>query len=1019
MPAMGILLLAYASAMAVATFVENDYGAPIAKFLIYNAWWFELIQFLLVVNMIGNVFVYKLYQKSKISILIFHLAFIIILIGAGITRYIGYEGIMHIREGQEQNKFVSEKSYLRIWDKENLVFEKSLFVSPFLKNEFSDNFKIETKKYTIELKKLLYNPTLYLSNSPNGKPIVDLVVMQNQMMSNVFLESEKLNPIGNHFFSVNKKLTDSSFVFYIENDRLFFQTDFECSVFDENGATDTIYPAQSKQEITSQKVMGIKGLNFAVKNFSPKAQIKYKQGKITDGITTYALAFEIWSDNKQTELILMETSEVGKINHFNLNNENLSASFGHKEIELPFSLKLLDFQLERYPGSHSPSSYASEVTLIDKSNNLTKDFRIFMNNILSHKGFRFYQSSYDEDEKGTILSVNHDRLGTYITYFGYLLLLLGILWSLVHPKSFLADLSRRTSAIRQKRNAMLGVLLFLLAFNNQSFAQNTSSRAFDKNHAELFGKLLVQDPGGRIKPMLTMSNEVLRKVARTETWDGFNSNQVFLGLLFDSHHWKTVKFIKVGNPELIKKLGLSGGYVAFTDLVNETQGTYLLANDVEMAFAKPAAEQSKYDKEIIAVNERLNILYEIFTWKYLRIFPSPEDSHKSWLTPFDAGNIKDSLTHEFAKTAFSKYYTEITKAWTSNNWRDADVLLISIQDFQKKYAADIIPSETKQNMEILYYKLNIFERLFKYYAFTGLLFLITLFIGIIKPKMNLKKISLFFTILLGFMFFTHTFGLGLRWYISGHAPFSNGYESMIYIAWAVVLAGFIFAKKSPITLAATGILASITLLVAHLSWMNPEITNLVPVLKSYWLTIHVSVITASYGFLALGAIIGLMILIFILLANSKNKEQINLTIAELTNVNHMTLIIGVYLLTIGTFLGAVWANESWGRYWGWDPKETWALISIIVYTFVLHSRFIPFLNDKFTFNLLSLLGFSSILMTYFGVNFYLSGLHSYAQGDPVPIPEWVYYTVISVFILAIAAYFKSKTILNPENESTK
>ena len=207
-------------------------------------------------------------------------------------------------------------------------------------------------------------------------------------------------------------------------------------------------------------------------------------------------------------------------------------------------------------------------------------------------------------------------------------------------------------------------------------------------------------------------------------------------------------------------------------------------------------------------------------------------------------------------------------------------------------------------------------------------------------------------------------------------------------------------------LSATAVLAGMTLMVAHLSFMDPEITNLVPVLKSYWLTLHVSVITGSYGFLGLGAILGIIIMVLFSLLNSRNHERISKTIDELTVINFRTLTLGLYFLTIGTFLGAVWANESWGRYWGWDPKETWSLITVIVYTFVTHSRMIPGLKDIYTFNLLSVFAFSSVLMTYFGVNYYLSGLHSYASGDPVPVPSFVYIAVVVLVSLAVAAYIK-------------
>ena len=233
---------------------------------------------------------------------------------------------------------------------------------------------------------------------------------------------------------------------------------------------------------------------------------------------------------------------------------------------------------------------------------------------------------------------------------------------------------------------------------------------------------------------------------------------------------------------------------------------------------------------------------------------------------------------------------------------------------------------------------------------------------------------------------------------------SNGYESMIFISWVTLLAGFIFSRKSAFALSATAVLGSMTLMVAHLSFMDPEITNLVPVLKSYWLTLHVSVITGSYGFLGLGAILGLINLILLALSNRRSLERIGNTIEELTVINFKTLTLGLYLLTIGTFLGAVWANESWGRYWGWDPKETWSLITVIIYSLVTHSRMIPGLKDIYSFNVLSLFAFSTVLMTYFGVNYYLSGLHSYASGDPVPVPSFVYIALIILAAISFLAY---------------
>ena len=257
-------------------------------------------------------------------------------------------------------------------------------------------------------------------------------------------------------------------------------------------------------------------------------------------------------------------------------------------------------------------------------------------------------------------------------------------------------------------------------------------------------------------------------------------------------------------------------------------------------------------------------------------------------------------------------------------------------------------------------------------------------------------------------------GLALRWYISGHAPWSNGYESMIYIAWAITLSGIIFSKQSHLALATTSILTGITLFVAHLSWLEPQITTLAPVLKSYWLTIHVSVITASYGFLALSCLLGFICLCLFIFLNPKNENdrffRIVLSIKESNRINEMAILIGLVFLVIGNFLGGIWANESWGRYWGWDPKETWTLISIIIYAVIIHLKYIKGILNDYLLSLLSVISYFSIIMTYFGVNYFLSGKHSYAAGDPIQIPNFVYVSLI-VLVFVIIFSFKNRKVI--------
>jgi cytochrome c-type biogenesis protein CcsB len=262
------------------------------------------------------------------------------------------------------------------------------------------------------------------------------------------------------------------------------------------------------------------------------------------------------------------------------------------------------------------------------------------------------------------------------------------------------------------------------------------------------------------------------------------------------------------------------------------------------------------------------------------------------------------------------------------------------------------------------------------------------------------------------LFVLHTAGLIFRWYISGHAPWSDAYESMIYVGWATMFFGLAFGRKSELTVASTAFVASMILMVAHWSWMDPAIANLQPVLNSYWLMIHVAVIVGSYGPFTLGMILGIVALLLMVFTNEKNKEKMNLNIQEITYVNEMALTVGLVMLTIGNFLGGQWANESWGRYWGWDPKETWALISIMVYAFVIHMRLVPAMRGKWIYNAISVYAFYSILMTYFGVNFYLSGLHSYAKGDKVVTPNFVYYSLALVTLLVALAYYKNKKYLH-------
>jgi cytochrome c-type biogenesis protein CcsB len=472
--------------------------------------------------------------------------------------------------------------------------------------------------------------------------------------------------------------------------------------------------------------------------------------------------------------------------------------------------------------------------------------------------------------------------------------------------------------------------------------------------------------------------------------------------------WYHVPLIKTGKHEEIRQLlGSSGDKATYADFFH-TDGSYKLRDEVRAAYNTPQRDRSIMEKELLKVDEKLNITSMVFSGRFLSVFPVPGDTTNSWVPP-PAGR---QAVGEWSNTIIGLFYPAYTDALRvslqSGDWRVPDRMVAELSEYQRRYGGSVLLPPSKVKAELLLNRMDIFNRLSRWYSLLGLLYLSLMFTAVFRPGWNLKwpgRVSLG---LLAVFFLLHTIGLGLRWYVSGRAPWSNGYESMIYIGFTTVLAGLIFARRSYGALAATSVLAATIMLVAGMNWLDPEITPLVPVLKSYWLMIHVSLEAGSYGFLVLGAIIGLLNLLFMIFANKENGQRVYRVVQEMTWISEMTLIGGLVMISVGTYLGGVWANESWGRYWGWDAKETWALVTILVYSFILHMRFIPGFRGIYAFNVATLFGWASVAMTYFGVNYYLSGLHSYAAGDPVPVPPFVYWTVLSLLVVSLLAYWRHR-----------
>ncbi len=1004
----GILVTIFAIAIGYATFIENDYGTPTAKILIYNSRWFEILLVIISINLIGSIFQNRLFSKRRWPGFLFHISFVFMIIGAGLTRYYGYEGTMHIREGQSSNFIVSEETYVKIaaTDGQSATEEEfEVKFSPYTANRFSEEVQLNGK--TIQVKNLQYMPSAAetVVADPNGEPIVSLMAVGTAMQRIDFnLKSGGQKTVEGKIIALNAQNASADINLEIEQGNLYFTASDSVFVLDMSGQRAEEIAPLERYRMNTQTVYTLGNLHFAVRQFfqSGKAQLVYappQQG----GAGRDALQTEITLGNQSKNLIVYGMKGmIAEPYTTTIDGTEVSVSFGSKKIELPFSIYLTDFQLERYPGSNSPSSYASEVIL--KDGETEKPFRIFMNNILKYQGFRFFQSSYDTDEKGTILSVNSDAWGTSVTYFGYLLMAIGFVLTLLNRNSRFMKLIKASAKLREERKKLFAVFVFGLFVSTLNAQPAQNIQPLNKNHVSEFEELLLQSTKGRTEPTATLASEILRKVAKKNKWQGMNATEVFLSMQAKPEQWKNVPIIKVADPELRKLLGILTDYTTFNTIVQPREsGGYRLQKLVSDAFEKKSSERNKFDKEIINVDERVNILFNVFSGNFLTLFPVPGDENQKWVTANDAAAL-GSEGENFAQQSAQNYLNAVASA----DWGTATQILNQIKNYQQKEGAQIIPSKTKIKLEILYHKWDIFGKLSKILLTVGLVLLLLQLYTIFNPKFRLTAVKQGFFILILLLFAAQTAGLVIRWYISGHAPWSNGYESMVFVSWATLLTGIIFVQRSEITLSLTTLLAGITLLVAGFSWMSPEITNLVPVLKSYWLIVHVAIIMASYGFLGIGAMLGLLNLILIIFRSNKNKARVNHTIKELVVIIHISLILGLLMLTSGSFIGGVWANESWGRYWGWDPKETWAMVTILVYTFIVHMHKIPGFKGNYAVSAASLVGFGSVLMTYFGVNYYLSGLHSYAQGEPAPIPSGVYVAIVLVLLLVAAAFVSDK-----------
>ncbi|SHG20985.1 cytochrome c-type biogenesis protein CcsB [Flavobacterium micromati] len=1058
---MALLFISYAVAMATGTFIESKYNTDTAKILIYNAWWFEAIHVFFLINFIGNIKRYQLLKKEKWATLILHMSFIFILLGAFVTRYISYEGMMPIREGASENQIYSDKTFLTVFadgeykgEMKRRIFEKKLLLSPATNNNFSMSENFADTHFEVEYQNFIMGAKEYIKTDPKGVTYLKLVEAGDGGRHEHYLKDGDVQNIHNVLFALNK-FTDGAININTSGTKYTIQTPFEGNFMRMADKFEGKITKDNVQPLMMRSLYSIGEMRFVFPDAAIKGSVDYKSDNDYKAKTHEdALTVKLTADGQEKIVTLLGSKgKIGDSKTVKIGNIDYTFFYGSKTYILPFKIKLNDFIAEKYPGTEkSYSAFESKVTVQDEK---SFDARIYMNNILDHRGFRFFQASFDPDEKGTVLSVNHDFWGTTLTYIGYFLLYFAMMAIMFTKYSRFADIKRKLEIVKIKKAKLLTILMLIFSFS--SFAQQPEHDHADheghahteaevvpapaqtapadakhsqhtkkvlsqdelnaliekfkvpQTHASKFGRLIIQDGGGRMKPINTFSSELLRKVSHENSYKGMNSDQVFLSMTQYAGYWIEIPIIymKSGNDSIRKIIGVDSKakYAPFVAFFDE-KGNYKLSKYLEEAFK--AANPNQFEKDFIETDKKVNLMESALSGRILKIFPLPNDKNNKWVSylELNESGLK-GMEMTYTKNVLPLYFGSLANAAKTGDYKTADELLESVNGFQKRFGEKVRPSEERITSEVMYNKYDVFQKLPYWYIFAAILMLFFTILKIFKERKSLNYIVNFLHVVIFLLFLLHTFALIVRWYISGHAPWSDAYESIIYVAWATMFFGLAFDIKSKLTVASSAFVTAMILAAAYMNWIDPEIANLQPVLNSYWLMIHVAVIVASYGPFALGMILGAVSLLLIMFTTKENKVKMDLNIREITYINELALTIGLIMLTIGNFLGGQWANESWGRYWGWDPKETWALISIMIYAFVIHARFVPSLRGKWIFNLMSMFAFISILFTYYGVNFHLVGLHSYASGEAHSL-NWIWYSIAAISLIGAISYPKYK-----------
>lgn len=633
----------------------------------------------------------------------------------------------------------------------------------------------------------------------------------------------------------------------------------------------------------------------------------------------------------------------------------------------PFSITLNQFEIIYYKGTLAPMDFISHISVADKDCHRQIQGKVSMNHIFSYQHYRFYQSGYSEDNEGSVFSVSHDPYGIGITYAGYTLLLLSTVFFFFSPQSRFRQLLKSPLLHRS-----LTVILLLFAFSlNSNFlkANSTSPKVLPREVAEHFGDLYILY-NNRICPLQTFARDFTVKLYGSSSYKGLTPEEVLTGWLFYYDSWKNEPIIRIKSNEARKLLEIEGNYARLKDYIS-TINEYKLE---KMMNHIRSGEQVTDKRGIEEADEKFNIINLVCTGAMMKIFPCRNIAGKTleWYSQSD--QLPQDMDND--KWVFiRKSMSYVNEMIVMKKYNDACLLLEKIKKYQQKECDGLLPADNKFKAEKIYNQFDYSKSVAMACICIGLICFIYYCHCMASQKRTSRKAIIILNILLWIVFTYLSAAICLRGYVSNHLPLSNGFETMQFMAWCTLLLTFLLQRKFAMLLPFGFLLCGLTLMVSMLGESNPQITQLMPVLQSPLLSIHVVVIMIAYSLLAFIMLNGVTAVI-LHQSQKECKEQIE----RLQIISQIILYPAIFLLAIGIFIGAVWANVSWGRYWGWDPKEVWALITMLVYALALHPRSLPWFHRTMFFHVFCITAFITVLITYFGVNFLLGGMHSYANG---------------------------------------